>query len=968
MEDENLNSENEELNTREENKNRNRIDNFIGGFSGAVKGNKDIDNINERRKNSLNDVPGNTNAEDTDHKDSSSLEKKEGLDTNKNSLEKSDTLSESKDKKKDETQVKDKSNQKIDSKNVAEDIFGVTDLKNKFLALKLRIKIAIILACILGGLFIVLILIAALMMIIDNFTSAIVNFFGVPESDTVDNASISEADGLYTSEEYFYDENGNELNSEDLVNSLKNNNKCKITFWNTISDFFGDKFGDPCEFMRYIERHTENTRTDVGLIISTVFYGFDSQPFASQYDNPAAALDNVPASNHFAAFKKILTENDFINESSVNLIINNTMSDDFYKYYTWEIEDPDKDTSDSENSDESTTETKKLIGKCVEHDSKSGKHYSLEKWKIFMRFGESLADKYDEVNKNTLAYNASDEECNGSVSDEELINRIRSSADNDSVEIELDTDSVNTARSKLKNVSSSNLSDLFNQSANIDVKTKDIFQSYEGEEFNYKNGFAYKNFPYFQAMKDKNDGIDIEYDDVYTPKEIETIILEIIDRKSDLNDVLMLADLDDNGLSYADNMTSVVTGASCGNYLSVKNLDDITVRLTDCNGNFLANVPFDDYIIGVANAEVSNTNDNYVLSEMVAAISYALKRHNNYTKGNIINMRSGTCDQAYCNMKQGCSVVPAPNVCSACSSFLIGGGSKAYPNLYSKYKALYEKASDYLLVSNGTVHNAHYVSSIQNEWSRKANAGMSFTQIMQETYADEGAELIRCSEVDSTNNDEITPSSSRVGNKQTDEYPEVSPDYGAYYGFAYNDAPEGREITINPEWKNANLIDVSTNCNAANWNQTMTVNVKAKSKFETAFKKVCTILTDGVKLKNGKLCKLSANDINFGGSFVERKTSSGSFSLHAYGMAVDFNYKSKYDINSVTYSPYDSSRNLENYMKFVEALGGDEEDCRNVNYILWKYAFEPSGFDWGGNWGRNGNSATYDGMHFQVKY
>ncbi len=965
---------NEEL-TEEEIKRQEKSirDQELGSFYGAYKekkhNQKDVDAINNRTGKNEENVNYDEEEQETQtNKNSSSLKEKEGL-----KKEDSEKESDSKDSDNKETDEKDKKEEKssdnkknpLNKKQVLEDLSGVTNIKNKFLALQLKIKLIIFL----GGLFLVFVIIMSLIMAIDNFTSGIVNFFGVPESDTKENASVSEADGLYTNEEYFYDDDGNELNSEDLVNKLKKDNRCKVTIWNRISDAFSDKFKDPCEFMRYLKKHTDGKETNLGLIIGTVFYGFDSQPLASQYDNPKDALDDVPASNHFEAFKKILTENDFINESALNSIINSTMSNEKYTYYTWEVKEEDAKDDDVEETDldelEEQEKPKKLVGKCIEHDGGST-HYSLDKWKIFMRFGEPLANKYEKIIRDSMAYNSSDEECNGTISDDELLERIKASAEDSSVKIELDKKSVNAARNQLQNGSQADSLEAFSQAADVNTKTKDVFQSYDGDVFDYKNGFAYTHFPYFRAMENKNDGIDVEYDDVFTPKEIETIILEIIDRKSELNDVLLLMDLDDSGTSYSDNLTSVVTGASCGNYLSVKSLDEITVRLTDCNGMFLANVPFDDYIIGVANAEVSNTNDNYVLSEMVAAISYALHRHNNYTKGNVINMRSGTCDQAYCNMNKGCSVVPAPNVCSACSSFLIGGGNKAYPSLYPKYKALYEKASDYLLVSNGTVHNAHYVSSIQNEWSRKANAGMSFTQIMQETYADEGAELIRCSEADASSSS--SSSSLRVGSKATTEYPEVSPDYGKYYGFSYNDEPEGRNITMNPEWKKANLTSVSTNCSAAGWNQTMLVNTQAKSKFEDAFKRVCTILTNGVKLKSGKTCKMSANDIKFGGSFVERKTSSGSFSLHAYGLAVDFNYTAKYNINGTIYSPYDSSRSLENYMKFVEAIGGDEEDCRNVNYILWKYAFEPAGFNWGGNWGRNGNSATYDGMHFEVKY
>ena len=944
----------DELNKEAQKEKKSIRDQKIGSLYGAYKNRhnqKDIDAIKNREgKNESINHQKDDDEESTIENKSSSLEEKEGLKNKKEEKENNSIDEKSSDIKQKDTK---NNNQKktINPKKVAQDATGITSLKNKFLALELKIKIALILCAIFGGLLIILIIVMSLIMAIDTFTSSISTFFGIPEGDSEENLSVSEADGLYTNEEYYYDENGNELNSEDLVENLKNNNNCKITIWNKISDTLnGSKFSDPCEFMRYIEKNTSqeklNTETDKGLIIGTIFYGFDSQPLASQYDNPKDAINNVSASNHFEVLKKILTENDFINEEELQKIINNTVLDGKYTYYTWEVEE-------QKNGDK--------IGKCVPNDSGQAE-YSLNKWKIFMRFGEEAALKYEEVNKYPLAYYSSDEECNGSISDEELLERVASDADSN-VNISLDKDSIEEARNALSEEPT--YTDAFNQSADIDSKTKDNFNNFEGLEFDYQKGYAYTHFPYFKAMSNSSDGIDVKYDEVFTPKEIETIILEIVDRKKELNEVLLFEDMDNN-LNF-DNLTGVITGVSCGNYLSVKNIDEIMVRLTDCNGEFLANVPFEDYIIGVANAEVSNRNDNYVLSEMVAAISYALHRHNNYTKGNVIVMRSGTCDQAYCSMKLGCSIVAAPNVCSACQSFLIGSGNKAYPGLYPKYKALYEIASDYLLVSNGTVHNAHYVSTVQNEWYRKSASGMSFTQIMQETYANEGAQLVRCSEVDEKSEGTSTPSASKVGNIATSSYPEVAPDFGIYYGFSYNDEPEGRDITINPEWKNANITTINSNCSQAGWNQNFEINVKAKDKFQNAFKKICTILTDGVKIKNGKVCKFTPGHLLDGGTFVERKTSSGYFSSHAYGLAIDFNYTASYNINGKNYSPYDSSRSLENYMSFVDAIGG-EENCQNINYILWKYAFEPSGFKWGGNFGRNGNDGVYDGMHFEVKY
>ena len=451
------------------------------------------------------------------------------------------------------------------------------------------------------------------------------------------------------------------------------------------------------------------------------------------------------------------------------------------------------------------------------------------------------------------------------------------------------------------------------------------------------------------------DKTNLEYDEIFTPKEIETIIQEIVDRKSDLNSVLLFEDTDENDVSYQNNLSSVVKGGYCGNYLKT-NLEDITVRLTDCNGLFLANVPFDEYIVGVANSEVSDSNDNYVLSQMVAAISYALRRHNNYTKGTVIDMRSGTCDQSYCSIKLGCISRQDPQGIS----YLIGGDrKKGTAERQAKYMALYEKASDYLLIQNDKIFSAHYSSDIQNQWYKKATSGMSFAQIIKETYEGEGAELVKCSELDKKDEESISSS----GTLATTDYPSVAPKVGKYPGFSYNDEPDGRDITINPEWINENITIINSNCSEAGWNKNYDVNTNAVSNFEKAFSSICNILKNGVTLSNGKTCKYTVNDLGNGGTFVQRTQNSGGFSLHAYGLAQDWNYDRTYTIKGNQYQPYGSNRDIEEYQRFVNAIGG-EENCENINYILYKYAYKDAGFNWGGTW----TGKTFDGMHFEIKY
>ena len=590
-----------------------------------------------------------------------------------------------------------------------------------------------------------------------------------------------------------------------------------------------------------------------------------------------------------------------------------------------------------------------------------------------MRFGETAANKFDEATLKVKSFTSSSEECRSNVTDAELLEKVNAALTDENkangVTAELDSTSIEAARKDL-DVVDETYSSPFYQFADIETKTLDVFNNFGSITFDYANGFAYRHFPAFEKAIN-NPSINISYDSIFTPKEVERAIQEIENRKSDLNDVLFL---EDKGVPEVYTPTDpgevgIITGAHCGNYLTAK-LSEIKVRLTDCNGRYLDTVPFDDYIIGVANGEVSHRSDDYVLSEMLAALSYALKRHNNYTKGDIITMRSGTCDQVYCNPKKGCTnindVVPG---CSACHSYTIGGSRGYYPSIYPIYQALYEKASQYLVVSNGTPHNCHYVSTVQNRWNEKANRGMPFTQIIAEEYASEGAQVVKCSDLEGPENEELPEEpETKIGHEATADYPEVSPDKGPFYGFAYKNESNGVNITIIPEWKTANLTTIKPKCSVSEFaNMSFTVHAKAVKNYEKAFEGICTLLTTGVTLSDGSTCKFTMDDLKDGTAFIERKNAGGSFDLHPYGLSQDWNYSKTYTISGKTYKPY-NTRELSDYLDFVNAIGGKEENCQNVNYILYLKAYKDAGFKWGGNYGRNGNSGSFDGKLFELVY
>ena len=761
------------------------------------------------------------------------------------------------------------------------------------------------------------------------------------------------------------------MSYEDLINSLNDGSNCKdADFLTSISDkwkeLFGGGFSDTCELLRYIRNKSQDGDVDEALIISTIYYGYNTKPTPEQYENPSGVSDNeTTASEHYKMLIEILTDEDnHITRSTIDKIIKYSKAQTKEYYFLWVIDEV-KDSNDKVTS---------ITAKC-ERKEKEQTVYAIDKWRVFMRFGETAADAFDGAVLKSKSFLESSDECkntDGAYTNEKLTEQVAAVASSyeGSVSYSIDFSSVEAARKDLESVDAST-SEAFYQAADVNTKTRDMFSSYNGITFDYTKGFAYINFPGFKPAIDDS-SINIHYDAVFTPKEVEQVIQDIVDKKADINSALLRPDPDDSDYIYSGYQSygsSGVTGAKCMPYLTAS-LNEITVKLTDCYGKPMAETTFEDYIMGVANGEVSNSHDQYVLSQMVAAISYALARRGNWSKGKVITLKSGTCDQVYCNMKIGCYGVNTPvGTCDICNSYYQGGSRGKNPNLYSKYQALYAIASNYLVVKDDKVFSAHYVSTIQNGWYKKAVEGKAFPQIIQEEYEDEGAHVIKCSDsIDVTPPEDLPPEDDNpVGNKPTDAYPEVSEDMGSFYGFAYKLLEDGIRVEIIPEWKNANLVTISPKCNGNEEfsKKQFIVHKKAQKYFEKAFEGVCKLLTDGVKLSDESTCKYTMEDLTDGTVFTEKKTPSGVFDLHAYGLAQDWNYSQTYTINGKEYKPY-NTYDLSDYKEFVNALG-KEEDCRNVNYILWIKAYKDAGFNWGGNVSSS-ETSSYNGKLFELVY
>lgn len=189
-------------------------------------------------------------------------------------------------------------------------------------------------------------------------------------------------------------------------------------------------------------------------------------------------------------------------------------------------------------------------------------------------------------------------------------------------------------------------------------------------------------------------------------------------------------------------------------------------------------------------------------------------------------------------------------------------------------------------------------------------------------------------------------------------YPNKSVNRGKYGSFPYKKL-SGRDIEIDPRWETANIVTIDVPCNHLEFSS-VRIHRLAQPQFIAAFTNICDLTSKGINN-----IKLSPSDVQFGGSYVPRKTSAGGYSNHAWGLAIDFNYGWKIKVDGKTHTPYSGmgSSTKESYDNFVNKLDG-VDDPRNVNYILWKYAFEPSGFKWGGDWSKG----SFDPMHYEIDW
>lgn len=822
------------------------MDSFIDRYADS-RTKKDIDAINNRKKDNPDDNLGNKRPkEENDSNEDGSkkgLDKKDGLEDKDESSGKKDNNTQDKKEKQSSEEKKKAAEEKKKKMQEAAKKKAEEQAAIKKAKLKLKMKIYLYVGGAALALLSLIFLVAFFAFAFNNLTSSISSFFGISEKglkDDDEGASIDDQlkDGLYTDDKYKYvkpdcdvenyserkckcdntKEECKELGAEDLVKVLYSDDACHVDSWfydlldgiGSIFNFSG-LFSDECQLVRYvrgsISKYNEryNTELDPGLILGTIFYGYDQQAHYRNYKEGSESVEFDSSAEHFKVLANII-EDGKLTKDDVDRIIQNSIFEEVYPYWTWSI----KCNSDDEDS-------KSCYGYCTSSIHKSFK-YSSDKWKMFIRWNDEKDDSsrdefsvpgyigygskkvldmkgtggigsnplqfygsgyvYDTNLNNT--YTSTSEECNGTYTEADLISMYNlKGVYGLSQSIEYFEDRgyegiIDTSHyfQKVPEINSTN-KDVFNPATVKYMKSNPSTYSTYTIKYNYNEGFGYIDFPGFKDAID-DPKTDLNYDDAITPKEVETIIEEVMDKKKQLNEVLLARDMDndlygENGYydengNYVEGIVPntngvVTTNANCKPYLT-SDLDKINVTVQDCDGRQLATVGFKDYIIGVTKGEIDNyKNTNYSLTAMIAEISYSLNRRNNYNNGPKIMMKSGNCDQVFSSPAMGSHSKTANLSCGSfkCTSYLLGpnssGGYYKKPmssDEYSAYEALYNEASKYLVIKKGgKIKSTGYVSTTQNKWKSMANQGYNFAEIISSTYTD--SDLVQCYDENAAN-------------------------------------------------------------------------------------------------------------------------------------------------------------------------------------------------------------------------
>ncbi len=199
---------------------------------------------------------------------------------------------------------------------------------------------------------------------------------------------------------------------------------------------------------------------------------------------------------------------------------------------------------------------------------------------------------------------------------------------------------------------------------------------------------------------------------------------------------------------------------SAGNVSKPMQISNLMVRLMECgspygNGSYTKAidqplVPFEEYVAGVANAEIGSYAPMEALkAQMVAARSFALARPTGM--GNsagkkleeengqwILQISSCVADQVFCNINEGCSFMGGGDGQGGiCRSGIVSGAVRTRTPLALDHQLRVAAAAtegEVLVNSEGYIIQTGYLSTESNKFTNYANQGMNYKQILLEVY------------------------------------------------------------------------------------------------------------------------------------------------------------------------------------------------------------------------------------------
>ena len=202
-----------------------------------------------------------------------------------------------------------------------------------------------------------------------------------------------------------------------------------------------------------------------------------------------------------------------------------------------------------------------------------------------------------------------------------------------------------------------------------------------------------------------------------------------------------------------------------GNYSKNIQVKDLKVRLMQCGGSYGSGtwgqplegeeeVPFEDYIMGVAYQEIGpDAPDEAQKAQLVAARSYSLGRptamNNDLGKkleqeanGQwILQLSSCVADQVYCNPDKGCSAMnDGEQLGTVRSGTSYSVKMKGPLSEDHKLRTLAASVQGEVLVNNqSNIYYSSYTQTEQNKFTELAKQGLNYKQILMQVYGKSGA-------------------------------------------------------------------------------------------------------------------------------------------------------------------------------------------------------------------------------------